>query len=197
MPRLDLEPAACAMTVLLDGVSDEQLLAATPCPKYSLGDLIDHVDGLSLAFVAAARKEKLPGDARGPNGDARRLGSEWRSRIPARLAELAEAWADPAAWEGTTEAGGREMPGELAGTIALDELVVHGWDVARATGQNFDCPHELIEACIGFVSVSADPAERAEDNGLFGPVVHVPANASPLEHLVGLAGRDPAWNGTR
>jgi uncharacterized protein (TIGR03086 family) len=194
MTRLDLEPAARAMTALLDGVSDEQLSAATPCPKYSLGDLIDHVDGLSLAFVVAARKEKLPSDARGPSGDASRLGSEWRTRIPARLSELAIVWGDPAAWQGATEAGGREMPGEVVGTVALDELVVHGWDIARATGQNFDCPQELIEVCIGFVSMSADPAERAEDNGLFGPVVDVPENASALDHLVGLAGRDPAWS---
>ncbi len=181
------------MTALLDGVSEEELSAQTPCPKYSLGDLIDHIDGLSLAFLVAARKATLPGDARGPSGDASRLGSQWRTRIPARLTELAAAWRDPAAWEGTTQAGGLEMPGAVVGIVALDELVVHGWDVARATGQDFDCPDELVEACVGFVNMSATPQARAEDNGLFGPVVEVPVGASPLDRLVGLAGRDPSW----
>ena len=53
-----------------------------------------------------------------------------------RLDQLAEAWADPAAWEGLTEAGGLTMPAEVAGTVALDEVVLHGWDLARATGQD-------------------------------------------------------------
>ncbi len=37
-----------------------------------------------------------------------------------------------------TKAGGVDLPGEVAGLVALDELVVHGWDVARATGQAYD-----------------------------------------------------------
>ena len=68
----------------------------------------------------------------GGSGDASRLVDDWRSRIPRDLAALAAAWRDPEAWTGMTRAGGIDLPGEIAGVVALDELVVHGWDVARA-----------------------------------------------------------------
>src|SRR6266568_4931159 len=63
----------------------------TPCPAYTLGDLIDHVGGLALAFTAAARKQ--PGDhvEQTPSGRAANLESAWRARIPADLATLARA----------------------------------------------------------------------------------------------------------
>lgn len=59
--------------------------------------------------------------------------------MPRQLTDLVEAWRDPAAWAGMTEAGGVRMPAEEMGVVALDELVLHGWDLARATGQPFRC----------------------------------------------------------
>ncbi len=97
----DLKPAAQQLASLLERVADEQLAAPTPCTEYTLGDLIDHVGGLSLAFTAAAAKDfSLTGG--GPSGDAARLPDDWRTRIPEQLAALAEAWREPAAWEGMT-----------------------------------------------------------------------------------------------
>lgn len=56
MTAVDLEPATRQMADLVGGVPDQLLDAPTPCPGYSLGDLVDHVGGLTLAFTAAARK---------------------------------------------------------------------------------------------------------------------------------------------
>ncbi len=70
-----------------------------------------------------------------PPTDGAQLDDDWRTAYPARLAELARAWQDPAAWEGMTRAGGVDFPGEVGGSVALAEVVIHGWDVARATGQ--------------------------------------------------------------
>jgi uncharacterized protein (TIGR03086 family) len=138
MTRLDLAPAAKRMAALVGGVSDNQLGGVTPCPAYTLGDLLDHVGGLSVAFTAAARKAELPGGSQGPSGDASRLEEGWRDRIARDLDALAAAWAEPQAWTGTAVAGGVEMPAEVAALVALDELVVHGWDVARASGQPYE-----------------------------------------------------------
>ncbi len=98
------------MVRVVSGVSDDQLAGPTPCPRYTLGDLIDHVNGLSLAFAWAAAKSFPSGRSQAPSGDASRLDPDWRTRIPAQLTRLAEAWRDPAAWEGMTEAGGIELP---------------------------------------------------------------------------------------
>ena len=112
---LDLEPATRTMTDLVKGVRDNQLAAPTPCGEISVGDLLDHIDGLSMAFSAAARKVSLPASGQGPSIDAAHLGPDWRTRIPGRLKDLAAAWRDEAALEGVTQAGGQDLPGELAG----------------------------------------------------------------------------------
>lgn len=188
---LELEPAAQHLALLVGGVSDDQLGASTPCPRYALGDLLDHVNSLSLAFTRAARKESAASSGGAPPGDASRLGDDWRQRIPAQLDDLATAWRDPHAWQGMTAAGGLDLPAEIAGIVALNEMVVHGWDVSRATGQTYSVDDHLVEACMQFVSMSAD--DRTPDSPLFGPVVPVPDDATALERLIGLSGRDPHW----
>jgi len=194
MTLLDLEPATRRMADLISGVPDALLGAPTPCPAYTLGDLLDHVGGLTLAFTAAATKEFDDASSPGPSGDATRLGHDWRARIPRDLAALAEAWRDPAAWTGTTQAGGLELPGEVAGMVALDELVVHGWDVARASGQAFDPDRPSLDAVHSFVAQFSGPGQEAAREGLFGPVVEVPGDAPLLDRVIGLTGRDPAWS---
>jgi uncharacterized protein (TIGR03086 family) len=189
---IDLGPAAQQVASLLDGITDRQLDAPTPCTDYTLGDLLDHVGGLSLAFTGAATKEVLPNSSSGQLGDAARLGDDWRTRIPRQLTALAEAWRREDAWQGMTQAGGIEMPGEIAGRVALNELVVHGWDVAAARGRRFDCDPATLAAAEEFGAVMfADDADRGD---AFGPAVPVPADAPNLDRLVGLNGRDPSWS---
>ena len=194
MTRLDLAPAAKRMAALVGGVSDNQLGGVTPCPAYTLGDLLDHVGGLSIAFTAAARKAELPGGSQGPSGDASRLEEGWRDRIARDLDALAAAWTEPQSWTGTAVAGGVEMPAEVAALVALDELVVHGWDVARASGQPYDVDPVSLEAVHGFVAQFSGPGQEESRAGLFGPVVPVPDDAPLLDRVVGMAGRDPSWS---
>jgi uncharacterized protein (TIGR03086 family) len=194
MTAVDIEPATRHMADLVRGVPDELLDAPTPCPAYTLGDLLDHVGGATLAFTGAAKKTFGDETSQGPSGDASRLGTDWRTRIPRDLAALAEAWRDPAAWTGTTQAGGIELPGEVAGLVVLDELVIHGWDIARASGQPYDCEPTLLEALYGFVAQFSEPGQEAAREGLFGPVVAVREDAPLLDRVIGLTGRDPTWS---
>ncbi|MDA3630756.1 TIGR03086 family metal-binding protein [Saccharopolyspora oryzae] len=185
-----LKPAADRMAELLANVTDAQLTAPTPCSEYTAGDLIDHISGLSLAFTAAAAKDRsLTGQ--GPSGDASRLPADWRTLLPEQLTALAKAWEDPAAWEGMTQAGGIELPGAVAGLVALDELVVHGWDLAKATGQPFTCDEESLAACLEFVGPAA---ENPGPDSPFGKPVEVAADAPALDRLVALTGRTPTWH---
>jgi uncharacterized protein (TIGR03086 family) len=190
MESVDLGPAVRRMTDLITAVPEDLLTGPTPCAKSTLGDLIDHVGGFSLAFANAATKS--PG-SQGPSANAANLGPDWRTRIPRDLEALAAAWRDPAAWSGMTKAGGVDLPGEVAGLVAVDELVVHGWDIARASGQPYDCEPELVAAATAFVQPMAESGEAPRE-GLFGPPVPVPADASPLDRLIGMTGRDPAWS---
>jgi uncharacterized protein (TIGR03086 family) len=189
------------VTRLLDGVTDAALADPTPCLDTPIAALLDHFMGLTLAFTWAARKSTAVeggSDQPGPGkATAEHLDPNWRAQLPQQLAELAESWRDPAAWEGMTEAGGVTMPAEVMGTVALDELVLHGWDLARATGQPFRCDPASTAAVLAFTGASAQPEQVASREGLFGPVVEVPEDAASLDRALGFAGRDPAWTPTR
>jgi uncharacterized protein (TIGR03086 family) len=190
---IDLTPATDAVARVVADIRDDQLDGPTPCEAASVGALLDHLHGLSQAFVGAARKAPLDG---APSADAAHLSPQWRESIPAGLAALAQAWAEPGAWTGMTAAGGVDLPGEVAGLVALDEVVVHGWDLARATGQRFAVDDGLVAAALRFVGPAV--GEQPEGSpGLFGPPVPVPEDAPPLDRLLGLTGRDPSWSPPR
>ncbi len=191
MDTLDLGPATRTMIRLITGVRDDQLGAATPCPAYTVGDLADHIGGLAVAFTAAARKEGMDASASGPSADATRLEEGWRERIAADLDLLAEAWQHPAAYAGIASAGGVDMPGPVAAMVALNEVVLHGWDLARATGQEFSVREQDVATCLAFVEPTTLAGNEDSRDGLFGPVVSVPDDAPALDRLLGAAGRQP------
>lgn len=186
---LELGSAADSLGALIREVPDAMLDRPTPCPEYRLGDLIEHVGGLAVAFTAAAAKDAVGGSA-AASGDLSRLGEDWRRRIPRDLTALAAAWRDPAAWTGMTRVGGLDLPGQVCGLVAADELVVHGWDIARASGQRFDCDREVLDGAREFLAQSADARPAS---GPFGPVVPVADDAGLLDQVIGLSGRDPGW----
>jgi uncharacterized protein (TIGR03086 family) len=190
---VDLGPAARRLADLVAHIPDEALGRPTPCPAYSLGDLIEHVGGLALAFAAAARKERNEYTGMNPPGDASRLGGDWRERIPRDLTALAGAWAEPDAWSGMTRIAGDDTPAEVVGLVLADELAVHGWDVARATGQAYACEPDILGAALQFLQMFASPDAPAGPDVAFGPATFLLEEAPLLDRVVALAGRDPGW----
>ena len=85
------------------------------------------------------------------------------------------------------------MSGAEAGIVALNELVVHGWDLARGSGQAFEVDDAAVSALVEFGEQFSGPGTEELRGDAFGPVVEVPAEATPLDRLVGLMGRDPNW----
>ncbi|MGR4878166.1 TIGR03086 family metal-binding protein [Streptomyces sp. LARHCF249] len=187
---LDLGPQARIVARLAAGVPDARLADPTPCPDYAVGDLLGHIAGLAAAFRDAARKDLGPTTDSDPGAAATSLPAGWREELPRVLGELAEAWRDPAAWTGATRAGGVDLPGEIAAAVAVDELVIHGWDLARATGQEYAPDQAALHASYAFLLAALEDEGRAD---IFGEVVPVPDDAPLLDRAVGLSGRDPGW----
>jgi uncharacterized protein (TIGR03086 family) len=187
---IDMTEACRATAGVLLAVTDDQLPSATPCEQMDLAALVAHVGGLSSAFAAAARKQfgeltdGAPGMTLEPDQD-------WRTSYPQRLLELAEAWRDPAAWQGMSRAGGVDFPADVGGLIALTEVVIHGWDIARASGQPYDVPDDVLVAVLPHVTSFA---EQAPVEGLFAAAVPVDADAPLLDRVVAMTGRDPRWS---
>ena len=191
---LDLGPAARRLADLVARIPDEDLTRPTPCPAYALGDLIDHVGGLAIAFAAAARKERGGRAEQGASGDAARLGADWRERVPRDLGTLGLAWQEPGAWLGTTRIAGSDSPAQTVGLILADELAVHGWDVARASGQPYTCEPDVLEAARQFLEMFASPDAPSGPEVPFGPAKVLLPEAPLLDRVVALAGRDPGWS---
>ncbi|MGW0821212.1 TIGR03086 family metal-binding protein [Streptomyces sp. NPDC002845] len=188
---LDLGRQARIVARLAENVRDEQLGDTTPCPQYAVRNLLGHLLGLAVAFRDAGRKDLGPTTDTSPDTAVPDVDAGWRAALLKALDELAEAWRDPAAWTGETRAGGVDLPGAVAGVIAADELVVHAWDLARATGQPYDPDPAALEAAHGFLAAAAEDPSRGD--GIFGPVVPVPDDATLLDRAIGLSGRDPEW----
>ncbi|GAA4348968.1 TIGR03086 family metal-binding protein [Angustibacter luteus] len=194
MPPFDLHAATAEVARVAARVRDDQLTAPTPSVD-TVATLLDHLLGLCLAFTWGAQKQEPPvGGGPGPgSADGSRLDPGWRTELPQRLAALAAAWDDPAAWTGEATVGGVTMPGEVTASVALDEVVMHGWDLAVATGQEFTCDPVSAEVVLAFTAASAAPEAAPMRKGLFGPVVPVPDDAPAFARALGFAGRDPAW----
>lgn len=186
----DLEAAAQAVTTVVSNVSDDQLGGPTPCPDYTVEDLLFHVLGLSAAFKGAADKDFGPVTSTPPGQAATGLPDDWRDQIPRQLDALVISWRNRAAWEGMTRVGGAELPADIAAQVALNELTMHGWDIARATGQDYSVGEATLQVCHELLYPGDDQSEREP---IFGPVVKVPDHAPLLDRVIGLGGRDPGW----
>ncbi|MGV9990979.1 TIGR03086 family metal-binding protein [Streptomyces sp. NPDC003374] len=190
-PSLDLGPQARVVAGLVRGVDEDLLAGRTPCPELAVRNLLGHLLHLAVAFRDAARKDLGVTTDTAPDTVVPDIGPGWRGELPRALDALAAAWRDPDAWTGATRAGGVDLPGEVAGVVAADELVIHGWDLARATGQEYRPDPAALSASYRFLRAAA--GEPDSGGGLFGPVVPVPEDAPLLDRAVGLSGRDPGW----
>ncbi|MEU8782236.1 TIGR03086 family metal-binding protein [Streptomyces sp. NPDC048637] len=187
---IDFAAQARLVSQLAARTADEQLDAPTPCEAYAVRHLLGHLVGLAAAFQHAARKDLGPMTSTDPTATVPDVESGWRTELDRNLEGMAEAWHAPDAWEGETQAGGVTLPAAIAGRIALNELVLHGWDLARATGQEY-APDT---ASLGVSYALLTPlAEGSESGPLFGPPVTVAADAPLLDQVVALSGRRPDW----
>ena len=191
---VDLTPATRRLAELVRHIDDDQLGAPTPS-DIRVAAMLDHVGGLAVAFAAAAAKDLRSVTATAPAPDGDRLGIAWRTEIPGALTALAQSWTDPAAWEGMTQVGGVTLPGEVAGQVALDEIVLHGWDLARGTGQPYQQDPATLKACMAAMTAMYPPDNLDTRKGIFGPPIPVVDYAPLVDKVVAYSGRDPRWPG--
>jgi uncharacterized protein (TIGR03086 family) len=187
--RQTLELAATAVAGARPGQDDQP----SPCTDYTVAKVVDHLAfGLLLAHRAATR-EPWPAewafDAPAPLLAG--VPAQERGAVFAREAQAtARAWEQPQVWEGDSHMGGSPMPAAAIGSMMTAEFALHGWDVARATGQTLDVPPALGDAVLAAVEQIAG---MGRDGGWFGAEVPVPADAPAFHRALGLSGRDPSW----
>src|SRR3954453_22371904 len=132
LPAQLLTGAAEPLPAVARATFGTPLDAPTPCAEWDLAALARHVIFWSPLLAAAGRRTT-------PAPVAESEAQVALDDVPAALqeawADIVEAWSDPAAWTGSTSLGGPDpMPAELIGGMVVGELVVHGWDLAKAVG---------------------------------------------------------------
>ena len=159
-------------------IRPDQLDTSTPCAGFTVRDVLAHMIVGATMFAAAYRGTAPPA----PDVDDVLAGF-----APA-LGGLVDAVQAPGALERTIDAPFGAMDGEsFARYVVLDGLV-HGWDLAVATGQPYDPPAELVDAADAYARGMLDPLR---DGVTFAAAVEPPAGATPLERLVAFTGRAP------
>ncbi len=179
----DLGPAADEMSRLVRGVRDDQLTAPTPCTDWTVADLLAHVHQFATVFTDNAHKA--------PTQPPTTLVDGWRRQIPAQLDALGHAWREESAWQGRVSAGGIEMDAADNAVVGIEELTVHGWDLARATGGSLRATEDALDGVDRFFELFGSEITRGQ--GGFGPAVAASGDATRLDRAVAQAGRDPRW----
>lgn len=178
-------------------VPEESLGRPTPCTRYTVGELRDHVLGW-LQFFAAAFADP-DATAERPDPEPYRVADDTAARAGGCRAVVADA----AATLDLALAGDvlrrpvllsqSRMDGPAALGMVLGEYTIHGWDLARALDRPWAPPNEACRLTREFFAGVIAPAYRGGDAGFFDAEVPVPDDAPELDRLLGFAGRAPRW----
>jgi uncharacterized protein (TIGR03086 family) len=169
---------AQAVTVV-EAVEPAQLSLPTPCTEWTVQDLVDHLVAGTDYLVAAM-------EGRAPVAPAGTTPADFRRGVDAVLAGVAK----PGALDRVCQSPlGFEWPVSQAVAGTFMDVLIHTWDLARATGQDETLDPALVEACVAMFL--PDMPVRGRAAGILGPEVPVEPDASAQDHLLGAMGRRP------
>lgn len=175
-PITQLDQLGPHLGAVVAGITPDQLDKSTPCAEFTVRGVLEHVIGGAIVFAAAYRGEAPPDpDLSEPLG----------SFGPA-LADLVSAITAPGALERTVRAPFGEVPGDTFARFVVLDGLIHGWDLATATGQTYKPSDELVAAADAFARQAIDPLR---DGQIFAAAVEPAAGASPIEKLANYTGR--------
>ncbi|GAA2580409.1 TIGR03086 family metal-binding protein [Winogradskya consettensis] len=159
------------------------LTLATPCTGWDLRALLAHMTAQHRGFAAAAN---------GHGDDLAIWGPDDTGEPLTAYAQAVDPVLDAFAVTGVLERPfalpelGRVLPGRIAVGFHLVDYVVHGWDVARTIGVDWQLAPGVLDAAL--VVAEAVPKENRVS---FAPALPVPDDAGTLDRILLLLGRDP------
>ncbi|MCZ7525538.1 MAG: TIGR03086 family metal-binding protein [Acidimicrobiia bacterium] len=166
------------------GVRPDQWGNDTPCPGWTARDLVNHVvaGNLWVPELAGGRTIEEVGDRL--DGDV--LGDDPLAAYDDSAKQASDAFFVPGAMQAMCAVSYGPVPGSVYAGHRFIDVLIHGWDLARATGQAATLPSDLVEACWAVVEPQR---EMFAGSGAFGTGVEVGPDADRQEQLLAVLGR--------
>ena len=164
------------------GIAPDALQAPTPCANFDVRGVLGHMIGGATMFAAAFRGETPPATL-----PELADGAAVVAQAGTALAQLMTAIRSPGALERRVQAPFGEVPGDVFARFVVLDGLVHGWDIAVATEQEYEPPDELVAEVDAFARQAITPEMR--DGDTFAAAVEAPPGASPIERLAAFTGR--------
>lgn len=174
-PLVAAEAALAALQPVLRNIKPADGRAATPCSEYDVDALVDHLlEALGgLGAIAGARVSSPAQDS-------------CEDRVSTVAGDVIDAWKS-VDLGGTVQTPGGDRPADFVVRIIALELVLHGWDLAQATGQVL----HIADSLVSYVRELTKPVIEAVRGTSFKPALDAPADASPIDAFAAFAGRRP------
>jgi uncharacterized protein (TIGR03086 family) len=171
-----------ALNALVDRIEPMQLADATPCSKFTVHDVLDHMIVLGGSYAYRFRGEEPP-EITAPAV----YGVVPRAQFRSAMDSLLGAVRSDGALDRTISAPVGDVPGEVFARFVAFDGLVHGWDLATATGLSFEVPPAVVDAVDEFARAALSPEMR--DGDTFKDATTPPPNAGRLERLAAFTGR--------
>jgi uncharacterized protein (TIGR03086 family) len=184
-PSDQIQYQAAAIRDLIANTSPDQMDNATPCAKWTVRDLVNHMVGGGAMFGAALKGDPVEMDLAGPMPDL--LGDDPTAAWDGAVQTFSEGVDSPGALERDIVLPFGTFPGSVVLELAKFDLLVHAWDLAKATDQAFEPPPDVVEPAIGAAQMIIQPPAR--DGDTFKDEINPAADAAPIERLVAFTGR--------
>ena len=164
------------------------LNALTPCQDWDLRTLLNH----TILWTAYSAERRAHGESVAEDLMSKDFTADpgFREDYAEQIGKAVSAWEDPRAWAGDRNVMGTATPAADVGAMLIMEMALHGWDVARATGQDYHAGDALAEVLEDTVQAQADLFRKYQG---FAGAVAVPDDATAFDRALALSGRDPNW----
>jgi uncharacterized protein (TIGR03086 family) len=169
---------------LIDRIAADQWTAPTPCAEWSIRELVDHLVGMNLVFVAMLEQTPMP--ERG----ADRLGADPAGAYRRSAAALQTAAARPGVLRRSQSTAVGVATGAERLRWRIADLLAHGWDLVQATGVVAELPDDLVEQALAFVRAQLPQQPRA---GRFADPQPIRDDAPAIDRLAAFTGRRVPW----
>src|SRR5947199_8212789 len=166
------------------GVKDNQWDASTPDAEWNVRQLLNHV--VSGNFWVTPLVEGKTIEEVGDQYDGDLLGDDPAAAWQQSAKEAAAAFNAPGAMQAQCAVSYGPVPGEIYAGHRFIDVLIHGWDLAKATGQDTTLPADLVDACFEIVQPQQDLLAASR---MFGSDVKVPEGADRQTQLLAELGR--------